>query len=85
MQALVVLTTILVMTQCCIEALYKLGRTYQLSVDLAKTFERRRCNHREAIEPDDCVKDVIGTWTLHTLITSVHASRAISLYEGECC
>ena len=48
------------MTQCCIEALYQLGRSHQPSVDLAKTFERRRCNHREAIAPDECVKDVIG-------------------------
>ena len=29
-------------------------------VEIAKTFERRKCNHREVIEPDECLKDVIG-------------------------
>lgn len=49
-----------VITQCCVEALYKLGKEYQQVTNLAKTFERRRCNHREAIEPDACLKDVVG-------------------------
>lgn len=49
-----------VITQCCVEALYKLGKEHQRLVDLAKRFERRKCNHREAIDPNDCLKDVIG-------------------------
>lgn len=49
-----------VITQCCMEALYKLGRSHQSTIDLAKTLERRRCNHREAIDPNECLKDVIG-------------------------
>lgn len=49
-----------VITQCCIEALYALGKEYQNVVNLAKKCERRRCNHRTAIEPQECLKDVIG-------------------------
>lgn len=47
-------------TQCSVEALYKLGNDYQAITNLAKTFERRRCNHREAIEEHLCIKDVVG-------------------------
>lgn len=52
-----------VITQCCVEALYKLGREHQRVIDLAKRFERRKCNHREAIEPNECLKDVVGECT----------------------
>ena len=31
-------------------------------MDLAKTFERRKCNHREAIEGDECVMSVVGAY-----------------------
>lgn len=47
-------------TQCCMEALYKLGKEYQHVVNLAKTAERRKCNHREAIDPTQCIKEVVG-------------------------
>lgn len=47
-------------TQCCVEALYKLGKEYQGVVDVAKRAERRKCNHREALAPTDCIKDVVG-------------------------
>ena len=40
--------------------LYKLGPSAQHVVDLAKGFERRRCNHREAIENELCVEGVVG-------------------------
>lgn len=49
-----------VITQCCMESLYKLGRDQQRTTDLAKSFERRKCNHRTALEPDACLKDMIG-------------------------
>lgn len=42
------------------EVLYKLGREHQGLVDAAKQFERRRCNHREALEEDACVREVVG-------------------------
>lgn len=49
-----------VITQCSVEALYKLGKEYQDVTNLAKTFERRRCNHREPVEEHLCIKDVVG-------------------------
>nr|ODO02109.1 U3 small nucleolar RNA-associated protein 23 [Cryptococcus depauperatus CBS 7855] len=50
------------LTQCCIEALYKLGKSVQKTINLAKSFERRKCNHRTTLEPDACLKDVIGVF-----------------------
>lgn len=44
-------------TQCCIQKLY-LSRDQQ-AIDMAKQFERRRCNHREAIEPHECIKSIV--------------------------
>lgn len=49
-----------VITQCCIHDLYLQGREQQAAVDLAKTFERRKCNHREPIPGDECLESVIG-------------------------
>ena len=37
-----------------------MGKSEQPAVDLAKTFERRKCNHKEAIPGDECVSSVIG-------------------------
>ncbi|WVQ95412.1 hypothetical protein IAU59_002509 [Kwoniella sp. CBS 9459] len=61
-------------TQCCMEALYKLGKDVQRTTDLAKTFERRKCNHREALEPDECLKDVIGATNKHRYILASSSS-----------
>jgi U3 small nucleolar RNA-associated protein 23 len=58
-----------VITQCCIVELYKAGKERQPVVDLAKTFERRMCNHREAIEGDECLKTVVGPYSSYC---SVH-------------
>jgi U3 small nucleolar RNA-associated protein 23 len=49
-----------VITQCCIHELYLQGRSMQPVVDLAKTFERRKCNHKEAIPGDDCICTIVG-------------------------
>lgn len=49
-----------VITQCCIEALYRMGKEFQPVVDMAKRAERRKCNHREAVPPQDCLKDMVG-------------------------
>lgn len=48
-----------VITQCCIHELYLQGKSQQPAVDLAKTFERRKCNHREAIPGDECLLSVV--------------------------
>ncbi|KAL7272237.1 hypothetical protein RUND412_004965 [Rhizina undulata] len=56
----------LMITQCSIRHLYSLSATeypYKESlIDLAKTFERRRCNHHELSEPlpeKECLESVI--------------------------
>ncbi|EAU92890.2 hypothetical protein CC1G_03677 [Coprinopsis cinerea okayama7 len=58
----------LMITQCCIHSLYLAGKSQQPAVDLAKTFERRKCNHRDAIDPDDCLKDVVGEANKHRYV-----------------
>ena len=45
-------------TQCCMQALYDSGN--QNAIDVGKTFERRRCNHREAIAPKECVESIVN-------------------------
>ena len=49
-----------VITQCCIHELYLKGKSHQPVTDLAKSFERRKCNHKEAIPGNDCILTVIG-------------------------
>ncbi|WWD20899.1 hypothetical protein CI109_105377 [Kwoniella shandongensis] len=61
-------------TQCCMEALYKLGKDVQQTTNLAKTFERRKCNHRTALEPDECLKDVIGATNKHRYVLASQSS-----------
>ena len=69
-------------TQCCVEALYKLGPEYQKQVNTAKTFERRRCNHREPLDPDECLKDVIGSTNKHNYVLAAQsASLRITLQK----
>lgn len=45
-------------TQCCIHKLYLSNN--QPAIDLAKTFERRKCNHKTAIEPIDCIQSIVN-------------------------
>ena len=66
-----------VITQCSVEALYKLGKDYQGVTNLAKTFERRRCNHREPIEEHLCIKDVVGMSDSRSLLTTVLTRRCL--------
>ena len=50
-------------TQCSIVALYKRekeGTEFKEAVEMAKGAERRKCNHREPIEVEDCIKSVVG-------------------------
>ncbi|EKM60980.1 uncharacterized protein PHACADRAFT_247246 [Phanerochaete carnosa HHB-10118-sp] len=55
-------------TQCCIHELYLQGKVIQPAVDLAKTFERRKCNHMEPIPGDDCIANVVGDKNKHRYI-----------------
>ncbi|KAI6024480.1 Fcf1-domain-containing protein [Pisolithus marmoratus] len=60
-------------TQCCIHELYLQGKSQQLAVDLAKTFERRKCNHREAIAGDDCLASVVGDTNKHRYVIATQS------------
>ncbi|KAF8640330.1 hypothetical protein AX17_000002 [Amanita inopinata Kibby_2008] len=60
-------------TQCCIHELYLQGKSMQPAVDLAKTFERRKCNHREAIPGDECVLSVIGESNKHRYVVATQS------------
>lgn len=46
-------------TQCCMQALYETNN--QGAIELAKTFERRRCNHppKEPKAPIECLESVV--------------------------
>ncbi|KAH8113973.1 PIN domain-like protein [Phellopilus nigrolimitatus] len=60
-------------TQCSIHSLYLSGRSAQPAVDLAKMFERRRCNHREAKPEEDCVRDVVGASNTHRYVLAAQS------------
>ncbi|KAK4705556.1 U3 small nucleolar RNA-associated protein 23, partial [Phenoliferia sp. Uapishka_3] len=47
-------------TQCCMQALYDLGAEGQGAVDLAKGFERRKCNHFKVRPQDECMTAMAG-------------------------
>lgn len=57
-------------TQCCIHELYLQGKEMQPAVDLAKEFERRKCNHREPIPANECLASVIGETNKHRYVVA---------------
>lgn len=57
-------------TQCCMQALYALGKEHQATVNMAKEWERRMCNHREAISPLECIKQCVGKENKHRYIVA---------------
>ncbi|KAI0762909.1 PIN domain-like protein [Fomes fomentarius] len=62
-------------TQCCIQELYLEWKTDQAPIDLAKTFERRKCNHREAILGDECLASVIGESNKHRYVVATQSQE----------
>ncbi|KAF7784465.1 hypothetical protein Agabi119p4_630 [Agaricus bisporus var. burnettii] len=64
-------------TQCCIHELYLQGKSQQSATDLAKTFERRKCNHKEPIPGDECLLSVVGESNKHryVIFTQSHPLR----------
>ncbi len=61
-----------VITQCCIKALYDAGPSAQAATDVAKTFERRKCNHLDKPkEEDECMKTMAGKQQLFAACHSV--------------
>ncbi|KAI0757076.1 Fcf1-domain-containing protein [Daedaleopsis nitida] len=62
-------------TQCCIHELYLQHKTEQPAIDLAKTFERRKCNHREAIPGDECLTSVVGETNKHRYVLATQSQE----------
>ncbi|RPD82633.1 PIN domain-like protein [Lentinus tigrinus ALCF2SS1-7] len=62
-------------TQCCIHELYLQGKEQQPAVDLAKTFERRKCNHREAIPGEECLSSVVGETNKHRYVLATQSQE----------
>ncbi|VDB99820.1 unnamed protein product [Peniophora sp. CBMAI 1063] len=60
-------------TQCCIHELYLQGKPQQEATDLAKTFERRKCNHREPIPGDECLLSVTGDKNKHRYVIATQS------------
>ncbi|KAK7058802.1 hypothetical protein VNI00_001426 [Paramarasmius palmivorus] len=57
-----------------IELVKQLGMKGQESaVALAKTFERRKCNHREAIPGDECLTSVVGDTNKHRYVIATQS------------
>ncbi len=54
-------------TQCSIQALYDLGTEGQASVDLAKDFERRKCNHFKVRPEEECLTTMAGSFLIFIL------------------
>ncbi|WFD33805.1 hypothetical protein MCUN1_000625 [Malassezia cuniculi] len=63
-------------TQCCMEALYAAERSSndddrahaRKVIALAKGWERRMCNHKQALEPGVCLESVIGATNKHRYV-----------------
>nr|GAT49759.1 PIN domain-like protein [Mycena chlorophos] len=60
-------------TQCSIHELYLQGKTLQPVVDVAKSFERRKCNHREPIPGDECLASVVGDTNKHRYVVATQS------------
>ena len=66
-------------TQCCMVALYAGEKSEDAdaralakqAVHLAKTWERRKCNHKDALAPGACLEEVIGAWCVMKLTLSL--------------
>ncbi|EIW69255.1 hypothetical protein TREMEDRAFT_17689, partial [Tremella mesenterica DSM 1558] len=63
----------IMITQCSIQSLYSLGPSHQPLIEFAKSFERRKCNHRLPLSSHECLTDVIGPNNKHRYILAAQA------------
>ncbi|KAI0257502.1 Fcf1-domain-containing protein [Lactifluus subvellereus] len=63
----------MMITQCCIYELYLRGKSHQPVVDLAKSFERRKCNHKEVISGNECIAAVVGEANKHRYVVATQS------------
>ena len=69
-------------TQCSVQELYDQEKEFKAAVELAKTFERRRCNHRQPLPGDECFSSVVGERTLLTCLICISLVSRIR-FAGE--
>ncbi|GAA96339.1 uncharacterized protein L969DRAFT_626535 [Mixia osmundae IAM 14324] len=64
------------MTQCCIQHLYDLGPKDQPAVELARTFERRKCNHWEKkAKSTECISGIVGDDNRYRYIVATNSAK----------
>ncbi|KAI9512784.1 Fcf1-domain-containing protein [Russula earlei] len=73
MESVLVGSVKMMITQCCIHELYLKGKSHQPAVDLAKSFERRKCNHKEAMPGDECIAAVVGETNKHRYVIATQS------------
>lgn len=61
-------STKILITQCTMQSLYSRGSEVQGVVDMAKGFERRKCNHKESLSVENCITDVVGPNNKHKYV-----------------
>ncbi|KAM0746750.1 Fcf1-domain-containing protein, partial [Meredithblackwellia eburnea MCA 4105] len=70
-------------TQCCIQALYDKGEAGQAAVELAKGFERRKCNHFKPRPQDECVTSIVaGTDNKHRYVVATQSPELRQTLRG---
>ncbi|TBU35164.1 PIN domain-like protein [Dichomitus squalens] len=62
-------------TQCSVQELYDQEKEFKPAVELAKTFERRRCNHRQPIPGDECLSSVVGETNKHRYVLATQSQE----------
>ncbi|BGP42075.1 hypothetical protein JCM10449v2_006077 [Rhodotorula kratochvilovae] len=66
-------------TQCCMQALYDRGAEAQDVIDIAKGFERRKCNHLKARPEDECLTAMAGDANKNRY---VYATQSLALRQA---
>ncbi|GAA6056740.1 hypothetical protein JCM3770_005873 [Rhodotorula araucariae] len=65
-------------TQCCMQALYDLGADAQDVIDVAKGFERRKCNHLKPRPEEECLAAMAGESNRNRY---VYATQSLALRQ----
>jgi len=74
METVLVGSVKIMITQCCIHELYLQGKSHQPATDIAKSFERRKCNHKEAIPGNECIAAVVGDTNKHRYVIATQSN-----------
>ncbi|KAH8916284.1 hypothetical protein BT69DRAFT_1287898 [Atractiella rhizophila] len=61
-------------TQCCMQALYDAGPSAQPAVELARGWERRKCNHWVKKTSEECILGILGNENKHRYIIATQST-----------